>query len=270
MKFEITEYQVDSEKITKGCEFTFVFLSDLHIKDFGQNNQELIEAIRQIKPDAVLSGGDMVLAKGIHSLDVPVKLLTMLAKDFSVYVAKGNHEIRMERDRDVYGDQADVYRAALQKAGCVLLDNTQAVMEKNGNKIHVWGLDIPKTYYRKLKKAQMPVSFVEESLGEPEENEFHLLMAHSPNYIEVYGEWGADVALAGHFHGGTIRLPILGAVMSPDFEFFPRYAHGRFEWSHEDKHCSMMVSSGLGTHSVNLRINDPPELLVIRIRGTRG
>lgn len=270
MQFEITEYEVESAKIGAGCEFTFVFLSDLHIKDFGNENRELVETIRRMAPDAVLSGGDMVLAKGPHSLEAPVNLLATLAKEFPVYAANGNHEIRMERDRDVYGDQAEEYRTTLREAGCILLENASAVLEKGSSRVRIWGLDIPKTFYRKFRKAKMPVTFIQDALGEPDGDVCNLLMAHSPNYIEVYGAWGADVALAGHFHGGTIRLPILGAVMSPDFEFFPKFAHGRFVWRDGARQCTMMVSSGLGTHSVNLRINDPPELLVIKIRGTRG
>ncbi len=270
MKFERTEYVIESEKMGAGDEVVFAFLSDLHNKDFGQGNRELIEAIRETQPDAVLSGGDMVLAKGPHSLEVPVHLLTTLAQEFPVYVARGNHEIRMDRDREIYGGQADEYRAALAAAGCVMLEDASAVIEKGRSRVRIWGLDIPKMYYRKFRKAEMPVDFVRECLGEPDAAEFHVLMGHSPNYMATYGAWGADLSLAGHFHGGTIRLPILGAVMSPDFEFFPKYAHGRFAWCEGARQSTMIVSSGLGTHSVNLRINDPPELIVIKIRGTRA
>ena len=108
----------------------------------------------------------------------------------------------------------------------------------------------------------MEPSFLRDSLGEPSKEEYHILMAHSPNYPEAYAAWGADVILAGHFHGGTIRLPFLGALMSPDFQLFPRYAHGRFDLAGGGV---MLVSSGLGVHSVRLRINNPPELVVLRL-----
>ena len=267
MRFEVTEYQIESSKIRGAEEISFVFLSDLHLHEFGEGNGELIEAIRRIRPDAVLSGGDMVLAKGPHSLEVPMHLLRALAGEFPVYAANGNHEVRMARDRDVYGNQWEDYREALAEAGCVLLSDESALFQKGEDRIRIWGVDLPKQYYRKFRRQPMDPQFLRERLGEPEKEVFQLLMAHSPNYPEAYEAWGADAVLSGHFHGGTIRLPVLGAVMSPDFEFFPRYAHGRFEGKDG---CTMMVSSGLGTHSVNLRINDPPELIVLRVRRKKG
>jgi predicted MPP superfamily phosphohydrolase len=267
MRFEIAEYEIQSKKIRGAERFTFVFLSDLHICDLGNDNAELIEAVRRIRPDAVLSGGDMVLAKGKHSTAMAERLLAALARDFPVYAANGNHELRMARQREIYGDQAEVYRRRLESAGCVVLDNRSVVLAKGESQVRIWGLDIPGQYYPKFRKTSMDPEFIRERLGTPQAGEYHILLAHSPNYPEAYAGWGADAVLAGHFHGGTIRLPLLGAVMSPDFEFFPKYAHGRFVLENGGV---MMVSSGLGTHSVNLRINDPPEVVVLRIRRDEG
>lgn len=262
MEFEITEYEIRSPRITGTERFTFVFLSDLHICNPKNQNRRLAEAIRKIRPDAVLSGGDMVLAKGKHSTKVPEELLTGLAEDFPVYAANGNHELRMKEERETYGNQAEEYRGRLEKAGCVVLENRSALLRKGPDRVRIWGLDIPKRYYPKFRKIPMEPSFLRDSLGEPSREEYHILMAHSPNYPEAYAAWGADAVLAGHFHGGTIRLPFLGALMSPDFQFFPTYAHGRFDLPGG---CVMMVSSGLGVHSVRIRINNPPELLVLRL-----
>lgn len=258
MKFEITEYEIRSPRLRGAEGFTFVFLSDLHICD----PEGVAEAVREVRPDAVLSGGDMVLAKGRHSTKVPEELLTGLAKEFPVYAANGNHELRMKEEREVYGDQAEEYQARLEAGGCVLLANRSALLRKGPDRVRIWGLDIPKRYYPKFRRIPMEPSFIRACLGEPSPEEFHLLMAHSPNYPETYAAWGADAVLAGHLHGGTIRLPVLGALMSPDFQFFPKYAHGRFPLPGG---CVMMVSSGLGVHSVRLRINDPPELLILRL-----
>ena len=67
--------------------------------------------------------------------------------------------------------------------------------------------------------------------------------------------------MSGHLHGGIARLPYLGGVVSPDPELFPRYDHGIYE----NGAAKMIVSAGLGTHSVNLRVNNPPELVIVDI-----
>ena len=84
---------------------------------------------------------------------------------------------------------------------------------------------------------------------------------HSPLYFHACRHWGADLTLAGHFHGGTIRIPGLGGVMTPQYQFFLPWCAGSFE--QEGKW--MAVGRGLGTHSINIRLNDMPQLLVVHL-----
>lgn len=86
--------------------------------------------------------------------------------------------------------------------------------------------------------------------------------------FEEYAAWGADLTLSGHFHGGTIRLPVLGGVMTPQYQFFYPRCAGEFElpgrWGERSR---MIVGRGLGTHSINIRLNDKPQVVVIRLCG---
>ena len=68
--------------------------------------------------------------------------------------------------------------------------------------------------------------------------------------------------LAGHFHGGTICLPGLGGVMTPNYMFFPAYDRGLYS----EGESRMVLSAGLGTHSVNIRLNNRPQLILIKLR----
>lgn len=70
------------------------------------------------------------------------------------------------------------------------------------------------------------------------------------------------MTLAGHFHGGTIRIPGLGGVMTPQYQFFLPWCAGDFERDGK----RMIVSRGLGTHSINIRLNNRPQLVLIRLR----
>ena len=84
------EYRIASEKI-HGQGKTIVFLTDLHNKEFGEENSRLLETVRKVKPDAVLFGGDgMVAKRGNSDVRIPLALLTELAKEFPVYCGNGN------------------------------------------------------------------------------------------------------------------------------------------------------------------------------------
>ena len=105
----------------------------------------------------------------------------------------------------------------------------------------------------------MPAEEIREALGEPAEGAYRILLAHNPDYFSAYAQWGADLTLSGHLHGGMVRLPKIGGLISPNWTLFPKYDHGLY--TIEEK--KMIVSAGLGSHTIKLRINNPPELVVL-------
>lgn len=254
----VTEYfEIHSPKI-RGEKTRFVFLTDLHDKEFGKNNGRLLEAIRQAKPDAVLIGGDMMVAKGIGDLTVSIRFLEKLTKEFPVYHANGNHEMRLRSEKKIYGDKYRVYRKKLWEMGVVFLSDTQVALTDD---IELYGLDLKQDYYEpgypKMEKGYMQRVF-----EKPEPEKFSILLAHSPMYFKEYAEWGADLTLSGHFHGGTIRIPYLGGLMTPQYQFFFPWCAGMFEGK---KGRKLIVGRGLGTHSINIRLNDKPQVVVVDI-----
>ena len=108
----------------------------------------------------------------------------------------------------------------------------------------------------------MKKGFMEKVLGRPQTETFTVLLAHSPMFFREYAEWGADLTLAGHFHGGTIQIPFLGGLMTPQYQFFFPWYAGLYEGLMERK---MIVGRGLGTHSINIRFNDKPQVVVVDI-----
>ena len=93
-----------------------------------------------------------------------------------------------------------------------------------------------------------------------------LLLAHNPEYIPVYRQWGAEITCSGHLHGGIMILPFLGGVLSPSLRLFPTYDQGVFR---EDG-AVHIVSRGLGLHHLKFRFFNTPELSVINFTCTRG
>ena len=254
-----TEYfEIHSPKI-KGSKTRVVFLTDLHDKEFGPDNVRLLDAIREAKPDHVLIGGDMMVAKGNGDLTRALKFLKTLSKEFSVICANGNHEIRLRDQKEVYGDKYSQYRRALSEMGIRFLSDSKL---KLTDEIDLYGVNLLKENYKpgypKMKKG-----FMEKVLGQPDQETFTLLLAHSPMYFREYEAWGADLTLSGHFHGGTIRLPFVGGVMTPQYQFFFPWCAGLFTGLQGKK---LLVGRGLGTHSVNIRFNDKPQVVVVDIK----
>ena len=258
------EYWIASEKI-HGQGKTIVFLTDLHNKEFGEENSRMLETVRKVKPDAVLFGGDgMVAKRGNSDVRIPLALLTELAKEFSVYCGNGNHESRMIWKSEIYGETYENYRTALENAGIRYLSNEAADLDSD---IRIYGLDLPKSAYLP-RSGEIPEGLLKETLGEPDPEKFCLLLAHSPLFFEEYAAWGADLTLSGHFHGGTIRLPLVGGVMTPQYQFFYPRCAGYFELPGKGREKSrMIVGRGLGTHSINIRLNDKPQVVVVRLCG---
>ena len=151
------------------------------------------------------------------------------------------------------------YEKQLLDLGVVLLRNTGTYVEDLNMEIH--GLEMSYDYYRKVLKTPMSDDYIKGFFGEPCESRFQLLIAHNPIYFKEYCKWGADLVVSGHVHGGIARLPFLGGVMSPAVEFFPKYDGGLFK----ENNKYMVLSRGLGMHTVPVRFNNPGELCVIRV-----
>ena len=186
-----------------------------------------------------------------------MKFLKQLSEEFTVICANGNHELRLRNEKETYGNKYREYRQALNEMGITFLSDQKIALDED---IELYGMNLIPEYYKpgypKMKKG-----FMEKVLGRPQTETFTVLLAHSPMFFREYAEWGADLTLAGHFHGGTIRLPFLGGVMSPQFQFF--IGRDRGEYMQGDSR--MIVSGGLGTHSINLRLNNPSELVVAEL-----
>ena len=255
--FVTEEVVIRSGKLKRPA--TLVFLADLHDKEFGADNEQLLGAIHQVRPDAVLIGGDMmVVKKGKASLEVTESLVRTLADRYPVYYGNGNHEQRLRQRREEYGNLYEDLCALLERYGVVHLADRSAKLRED---IRISGLDIDRRFYRDFVPEQMEAGYIRQRLGAGNPECYQILLAHSPLFHSAYADWGADLALAGHFHGGTIRLPFLGGVMTPQYQFFLPCCAGTFV---RDRHY-MIVSRGLGTHSINIRFCNRPQVVVVRL-----
>lgn len=256
-RFITTVYEIKSKKISR--EYSFVLLSDLHNKSFGAQNERLLKAIDELSPDAVITAGDMITAQRGEKYKIAAAFMEQLAAKYPVYYGMGNHEHCVGEEPDRFGDIYEKYMEILYKAGIEPLVNDNASLPSAN--INICGLQMDRRYYGKFRKKTMPETYLKDILGKADQNSFQILIAHNPDYFEDYAKWGADLVLSGHVHGGLMRLPVLGGVLSPRLTLFPKYDGGKFEYGDS----MMILSRGLGTHTLPIRIFNPGELVFVRL-----
>lgn len=267
--FVIRTYHLPSSKLQE--ELTIVLVSDLHGQDYGAGNQALLSAIRTIHPDLILSAGDIITS--YHHLsrqtyDTGSAFLSALAGEFPVYAANGNHEHRLLMRTD-FAEGCERYLDELKGAGVCILNNASSYFPLHGNKkVYLYGLDLDDSFFKRFSKRELPIQYLHETLGEPVNDAFRILIAHNPAYFPVYAAWGADLVVSGHVHGGIVKLPFFGGVISPSFRLFPKYDGGKYHINSAscgDSGSTMILGRGLGTHTLPVRLFNPGELVVIHL-----
>lgn len=234
-------------------------LSDLHNQVYGKGNHLLLDLVRQLNPDLVIAAGDMLNADLEKQEWIALSLLKNLVKEFPVYYANGNHEYRMKLDTKTYGLRYEVYAHEARKAGINLLENEYTDINIKGLPMRIYGLEIPWKFYKRVSRAKLSVNEMKACLGNGSTERYKLLIAHNPMCFQAYTQWGAHLTLSGHLHGGFMRFPVIGGVVSPQFQIFPKYDRGIFC----DDGKYMIVSAGVGTHSKIPRIGNPVELAAV-------
>ncbi len=246
-----TPYRLESARLP--AEFSglrIVQLSDLHGARFGRDNARLLEAVRRAEPDLIALTGD--LADEVAGLaDIPA-LLTALRAIAPVFYVTGNHEwVCPRRMRQALFDMLDA-------AGAVRLENSYRVLTNGGARMVVAGVDDPNG----PADQKTPAELVREIREKEGEDIYILMLAHRNDQLSQWAELGVDAVLAGHAHGGIVRLPLLGPVFGTHYEFFPEYTAGVYTRGR----TQLVVSRGLGpSHRLPLRIANPPEVPVVTL-----
>ena len=258
--FETVHYHLKSNKIKS--DVTIVMLADLHNHVYGENNQTLLAEICKNQPDFVCLAGDMLIGHTQIPYEVGQRAVIEIAKEYPVFYGLGNHEARMRVQTEIYGSRYVDYMKPIKELGVHVLVNEHVNFQVGDNRFLIHGYDLPRKYFKKFNDYVLETEEITEALGVCEESDaFQILLAHNPVYFKQYAAWGADLTLSGHLHGGIIRLPLIGGVITPQAKLFPRYHAGKYQIGKK----TLIVSRGLGTHTIPIRFNNKPELSVIHL-----
>lgn len=249
----VTNHTIRSNKISESFDgFRIIQLSDIHNKDF---HGRLSEKVKTLSPNIIVITGDLIDSRRTD-VSVAEKLINELKTIAPIYYVTGNHESRITEYSEL--------REILEKNGVEVLDGKNIPIEKNGEAITLTGID-DATFFGSGTLSEKEIIFAQElkELAQNREDNFGILLSHRPEIIDIYADCGFDLAFTGHAHGGQIRLPFVGGLLTPNQGFFPEYDAGEFR---KDQ-LTMIVSRGLGNSVFPFRIANRPEIIVCELAG---
>lgn len=247
--YKIEFYRVSNDDIKSNVRI--VFVSDLHNHEYGTDNEQLLSDIKALKPDLIISGGDLVIERD-DDYQSALKLCSELSQIAPFYGILGNHE-----DERIYLRKDKELRTKFENTGMKILANEAATIEINGNKIELVGINGGDKQFDKYGAKEFMDKLPKKTA------DARICIAHVPlTFPTKLSGYDFDLGLSGHTHGGLIRIPKIGALYSSEEGFFPDYYAGCYQIDN----IQFIVSRGLGDSKPIPRINNPHELSVIDLK----
>lgn len=250
---KVRRYTVESEKIS--APVRMVLVTDLHGTRYGKGQKKLVEKIRMEKPDLLLLGGD--IADDKTSVRGTKEFLEAVSGSYPCFYAAGNHEFRT--------GELEFIKEMFRSFGVTVLDGCTVRTEAAGQKLLIGGVDDPECFgVKRHEKYETPAGWkaqLESCCRDLRQELFSILISHRPERVEEYRQCGFDLVVAGHAHGGQIRIPgLCDGLFAPSQGFFPKYPGGR----HSLGETELIISRGLCRNYLP-RVFNPPELVVISL-----
>lgn len=250
VSLQTTVYEIEiADEYANLDDFTIVQISDLHNARFGREQSRLLAAVEQQEPDLIAVTGDLVDSSRTD-IDAAMEFIEQAVEIAPVYYVTGNHEGWIET---AYGELEE----RLTDAGVHVMDNCMYSGQFEGLALNIAGVHDPDMPGNNVVLAKQTIkALMEDTKG------YTILLSHRPELFDTYVESGADLVLTGHAHGGQVRIPFIGGVVAPDQGFFPAYTEGAFT----KENTTMIVSRGLGNSVIPIRINNRPEIVVVKLQ----
>jgi predicted MPP superfamily phosphohydrolase len=169
------------------------------------------------------------------------RLLAKMNATEGLWAVMGNH--------DYYTDPRRVTHA-LELQGIAVLANRSVAISRQGARFWLGGVNDVLSHTADLEQTLLGVA----------DNEATVLLAHEPDYADVVAQYPVDLQISGHSHGGQVRLPLLPPL------FLPEMAEKYFLGLYQIGPLTLYTNAGLGTVTVPVRLNCPPEITLLTLR----
>lgn len=252
---QATRTEVELDGLPSGFDgYTIAHLSDLHGHEYGPGNEDLLRLVREQNPGLIVVTGDLIDQESQLAM-VPA-LAQGLAAIAPTYYVTGNHEWATQGGTGA----VKALKSVLTQCGVKVLSNQYEVLERNGARIVLAGVDDPNGYADQTTPEELYAKIQEENPGL-----FTALLAHRNDHFGQYANAGYDFILSGHGHGGIVRLPFMGGLVGTDRRLFPPWTAGMYTVGKS----TLFVSRGLGNNTVpfrGFRLFNRPELAIVTLR----
>lgn len=229
-----------------------VQISDIHIGP-NLNRAELVhfvERVNELEADLVCITGD-IADSPLADLDGFLPLLAPLQARYGVFAILGNHD---------HHAGADHVAAALRRlTPFTVLRDDRAVLQINGQRLHILGLDDPGQGF--IYQVP-PADYLDTALAETPRDEPVLLLCHRPEIFPQAAAGGVMLTLSGHTHGGQLGVPWFKGRVRNLAEFITDFDRGLFARNGS----YLYVNSGLGVTAQRIRLSAPREITVLELR----
>jgi predicted MPP superfamily phosphohydrolase len=242
--FHVREVEVPIDGLDPTFDgFRVAHLSDLHIgtntpKSWGMR---WVRAANLVKPDIAVVTGDMVSSGTDFHEDIAEVIATLKARD-GVFVSMGNHD---------YFGEGEPLITRIRERGVTVLRNEGVVLERDGKRIYLAGIDDTWTQRDDLEKALA---------GCPEDTQV-VLLAHDPERFRQAAKRHVALTLSGHTHGGQIAFPFLSKWIS-----LSHLTHHFHQGLYRIGRSTLYVHPGLGTTGPPMRLGVAPIVAVLTLR----
>ena len=242
---ELTRCTVTNHKLSQSFSgFKIVQLSDFHGAELVT---DIVETVREQKPDIIALTGDFITDEG----DLPAveQLVSQLTDICEVYFISGNHDFASGRIAEL----SDI----LSSCGVKYLKNEYVTIQRGGESIVLAGVEDPNSW----ADLEPPDAFLKKVRAE-HPDDYIVLLGHRNYWMEKYPDLPVELILCGHAHGGIVRIPGVGGLLSTDRTLFPDYEAGMYD----NGNYTMIVSRGLGNSISVPRLMNRPEILSIELK----
>ena len=220
-----------------------VQLTDIHLSPFLSRAEleRAVDMANETRAHIALVTGDLITTRR-DPLDDCLDSLARLRADAGVFGCMGNHE--------EYAFAEDYVEVEGARRGMRFLRLAAAPLRFGNTVLNLAGVDYQRSHEPYLVGA--------EKLVVP--GAFNVLLSHSPDVFRVAARQGYPLTIAGHTHGGQIRMEILNMDLNPG-RFYTPYVDGVYRKGP----ASIFVSRGIGTIAIPARLGAPPEVALLRL-----
>lgn len=247
---KVKEYKVVNNKITDSYHgLKIIHLSDIHYNS-TINEKELnnvVDKVNKIKPDIVVLTGDLIDERLSYDKDIIINCLSKIEAKLEKFAVSGNHDIPL-----------DDYNYIIKESGFTSLDNKyELVYSKSNEPIIISGIGYSDEDIG-IKTEQFD-KYISELTADDIKPIYSILLVHEPDTVDNLDLNKYDLILAGHSHGGQVRLPFIGKLYTPEG------AKNYYDEYYKINNTDLYISSGLGTSMYKFRLFNRPSFNFYRI-----